>query len=558
MKPDLTCNVVRRLAKILGSSCSIDPSSQVSITADPYGTDLSDFRRDYLLYNITRKISRKGDAKVTRQRAWNQFVTTEQANAIRNANIRAGVGLEGNNRLILQLIRARGVIAQVLGKFRIDDVLANSHFTNGASTSRTRASAFVELKTVPTWDRLKCTKNAYPFYRLYTANHCLAYAEAEEADVIRGVEFNEFARWDSVPKDREIDRSIIVGNDVNVMLQRGCGIYIRERLKKYGIDLTDQTRNQELARMASITGKLVTHDAVDSSNRIVTECVRLLLPDDWFDYMAAIAERLVVGEGGQKRKLQLFSSMGNGFTFELQSLIYFGLAVSSGSRPLREAIPDIGIFGDDVIMPVADYDNFLECITFFGMAANEAKTFRSGPFRESCGAHWYEGVDVAPFFIRSPFDKKDPRPMIKFLNDLVDWYYGQSVSEGNPELDSLITDCIKTIDPLYRNTVPRYMSNTSGLYFDHPLLKPIRFRQKNSQLRLCFRAIVEKSKDYKLHSVDDLPWYLYVLWSGNLLEGRRALRVSDGWACMTHRHPVGRVSMHGLPWTKVRGCPGRP
>lgn len=557
MKPDFLCNVIRGLAKALGSDVSIDPSARVGITAIPCGTDFSDFRRDYLLYNITRKIGRPGKASQTRRAAWSAFQETEKLNRIRNTNITAGVGLKGNNELILRLIRARGEISRILGAFNIDEVLRNSHFTNGASTSRTRATACVELKTIPTWDRLNCTRKAYPYFQLYTERHCLAYREAEEIGLIRGVNFYEYARWDSVPKDSEIDRSIIIGNDINVLLQRGCGIHIRNRLLKYGIDLTDQTRNQELARMASITGELVTHDAVDSSNRIVTECVRFLLPEEWFDYMSAISERWVLGPDGTRHRLELFSSMGNGFTFELQSLIYFGLAVACSELPLVQAVEKIGVFGDDVVIPDNSYDRFLECITFFGMEANMKKTFRTGPFRESCGAHWYNGRCVAPFFVREPFTKDDPRPILKFVNELKEWYYGDNCEEGNPAIDALITTCIQFIGKQYRNVVPKYMGLTSGLHFNHPLAKPIRKRMRWSQLRLRFKCIVEVSERRVLRSDCDLPWYLYVLWSGNLLDGRRHLVFPGGWKLESCSHPVGRVDMHGLPWAKVRGCPGR-
>ena len=132
MKPDFLCNVIRGLAKALGSDVSIDPSARVGITAIPCGTDFSDFRRDYLLYNITRKLGRPGNASQTRRAAWAAFQETDKLNRIRNTNITAGVGLKGNNELILRLIRARGEISRILGKFDIDEVLRHSHFTNGA------------------------------------------------------------------------------------------------------------------------------------------------------------------------------------------------------------------------------------------------------------------------------------------------------------------------------------------------------------------------------------------------------------------------------------------
>ena len=172
--------------------------------------------------------------------------------------------------------------------------------------------------------------------------------------------------------------------------------------------------------------------------------------------------------------------MGNGFTFELQSLIYFGLAVACSELPLAQAVGKIGVFGDDVVIPNDSYDRFLKCITFFGMEANMKKTFRTGPFRESCGAHWFNGRCVAPFFIREPFTKSDPRPVIKFINELKNWYYGADCEKGDPAIDALITSCIQYIGKQYRNVVPAYMGLTSGIHFNHPLAKPIRRRMRCS------------------------------------------------------------------------------
>jgi hypothetical protein len=50
---------------------------------------------------------------------------------------------------------------------------------------------------------------------------------------------------------------------------------------------------------------------------------------------------------------------------------------------------------------------------------NEKKSFASGPFRESCGGHYYNGYSVKPFYIRKPLNSLSR--IIWLLNALRAW-----------------------------------------------------------------------------------------------------------------------------------------
>jgi len=93
-----------------------------------------------------------------------------------------------------------------------------------------------------------------------------------------------------------------------------------------------------------------------------------------------------------------FSSMGNGFTFELESLIFY--AAAKAVHEYLDLRDPISVFGDDVILSSSGYHLFSEYTEFLGFRVNRSKSFYSGGFRESCGSHYYSGVDCKPIFLK--------------------------------------------------------------------------------------------------------------------------------------------------------------
>jgi hypothetical protein len=89
--------------------------------------------------------------------------------------------------------------------------------------------------------------------------------------------------------------------------------------------------------------------------------------------------------------------MGNGFTFELETLIFIGII--SGVTGLRPGL-DFLVYGDDIIVPKDAARNVLSALRLFGFTPNERKTFVDGPFRESCGGDYFAGVPVRALFVK--------------------------------------------------------------------------------------------------------------------------------------------------------------
>lgn len=214
-----------------------------------------------------------------------------------------------------------------------------------------------------------------------------------------------------VPKSSKTLRSIGVEPTLNGFGQQGIGKYLKKLLRRSGVDLSDQTRNQRLACIGSQNGSLATVDMSSASDTISYGLVMHLLPWDWFCFLDRFRSGSVDYQG-RVIKLEKFSSMGNSYTFELESLIFYSLAYSTcvhlGLDPKV-----VSVYGDDVIIPVEAMQLLSEVIEVCGFVVNKSKSFSSGPFRESCGADYLDGFDIRPFYLK---DKLNGRVLFNMHN----------------------------------------------------------------------------------------------------------------------------------------------
>jgi len=207
----------------------------------------------------------------------------------------------------------------------------------------------------------------------------------------------------TVPKTSKIDRVIAIEPGLNLWFQKAIGKMIRRRLGRTGIDLNSQIRNQQLAKASSLTGVDATVDFSSASDSIASGLVEELFDSEstWFAVMDICRSRYgVIGKPGVDPSLRWkkFSSMGNGFTFELESLIFYA-AASVCCEKCGVPVSRISVYGDDVIIPVEAYTTFCSFSKFLGFSVNLEKSFSSGSFRESCGAHYFRGLDCKPVYL---------------------------------------------------------------------------------------------------------------------------------------------------------------
>jgi hypothetical protein len=287
------------------------------------------------------------------------------------------------------IFRVQRKIAGILGPLPGIDRFTFG-FGPGANVGLRRfTSVRRKISAVPT-----CTAGAWKYVK-----H-LQECSPHWATLQKGVVPCNSGKYASVPKNAKTDRSILVEPLLNSYLQKGVGSYIRQRLLGVGVNLRDQTLNQRLAREGSITGEWATIDLASASDTISREVVKELLPCDWWLLLEDLRSQFALLPGGREIYLQKFSSMGNGFTFELESLIFFAIA-SVASEDF------VQVYGDDIVVRSCHYSKVVAALTHFGFTTNVAKSFGTGRFRESCGRDYYGGVQIRPCYVKGRLSVKE-------------------------------------------------------------------------------------------------------------------------------------------------------
>lgn len=217
-------------------------------------------------------------------------------------------------------------------------------------------------------------------------------------------------RFTTVAKTARTDRGICVEPGGNVFLQLGVGSFLKGRLKKFGLDLrVNKELHMRLACEGSLNGFTSTVDLSAASDTVARNLVKFFLPDDWYCLLDSLRSRFTRidfdAEGGDSStdrwvSLEKFSSMGNGFTFELETIIFSALACAAHSDGLRALGDAVFVFGDDIIVPTDIAQDVISSLRFCGFTPNDRKTFTSGPFRESCGGDYFCGIDVRSYHMK--------------------------------------------------------------------------------------------------------------------------------------------------------------
>ncbi len=229
-------------------------------------------------------------------------------------------------------------------------------------------------------------------------------------------------KLDWVPKNYKTDRTIAIEPDWNMFLQKGLGGLIRRRLKRVDQDLNDQSVNRFLAAVGSIDGSLATLDMSMASDTVSYRLVEYLLRPDWFEALEQCRSTVgfYVQDGIENAVVyEKFSSMGNGYTFELESLIFWAI-LRAVSELCEETDHRLYVYGDDVIIPSGMSDLAMTYLRKAGFIVNPDKSFTTGPFRESCGGHYFAGDDVTPFYVREPVESLDR--LFLLHNNVYRWF----------------------------------------------------------------------------------------------------------------------------------------
>lgn len=257
-----------------------------------------------------------------------------------------------------------------------------------------------------------------------------------------------------VPKKVDVSRCIAVEPSLNMFYQLGVKRILEKRLKSFfGIDLsTQQEKNRDLAQLGSMfEGSWATIDLSSASDSLSLRMLRKFLPKEPLGFLEALRSpymELPPEMGGGRVALEMISTMGNGYTFPLQTILFACIVVAAHRThslrldrpsgppdrrhegnplcraevaveyPRGHSIGNFGVYGDDIVCRTEVLPSVLRLLDLLGFRVNGDKSFLEGPFRESCGGDFWKGHYVRPVFITS---LRSPQELYVALNQLNRW-----------------------------------------------------------------------------------------------------------------------------------------
>lgn len=263
-------------------------------------------------------------------------------------------------------------------------------------------------------------------YKFYTSLLSPRWIRANNwrAEHCGDVSLRRGSRLSTVPKNEKTNRTICTEPSLNMFFQLGAGVCIERMLSKgHNINLSTQpSTNKRMACEGSVNGKFSTIDLKSASDTISTTLVRYLLPKQLFSLLDLIRSKEVEIDG-EWLTLEMFSSMGNGFTFPLQTLIFAELVRAAydvlGIQPITSGPNrNYSVFGDDIICLKEAYDFVCRVLKKAGFVVNDDKSFSTGAFRESCGGDYFKGYDIRAVYLRK---RHDAQNIYSAFNRLARW-----------------------------------------------------------------------------------------------------------------------------------------
>lgn len=447
---------------------------------------------DYLAWaqmmGLFSKSSLKGRDDELREVAWKKFQAAERSCYRANKRLAYYYARPNRENPVYRVIlaRARELISKVLGTFTETTLEHILNLSRPGSGSAIGVRSREEISWPDKFDRktsLCVTPAALPYARLLL-EESRAWVESASVDQTLRYCVTPSNRLTFVRKDAKQDRTIAVEPHLNVLLQQGAARYMASRLKSHGVDISDQTRNQTLARIGSESwfrsDPLVTLDLSAASDSICISLVKRLLPSAWFGFLGDLRSESFVYKG-VTHTYHKWSSMGNGYTFPLETLIFWSLAKACSSLCVGENV--ISVYGDDIIIARSSAALLIEALKYCGFSTNVEKSFIFGPFRESCGADWWNGHRVTPVYLRG-MQQLRPTDIYRLVNT-----FPRGIGEAG-----ITSVCLNMLSRSQKVYGPPDPDNTSGHIWTSSVFGVISRRSRKIHAREYWTATFVPSR----------------------------------------------------------------
>jgi hypothetical protein len=370
-----------------------------------------------------------------------------------------------------------------------------------------------------------------------------------------------------VPKDVRESRSIAVEPSLNMYYQLGLGSILEDRLKTFfGLDIRNQPEwNREAARVGSIAAQnlgrvldplqgetgdvrqlnadysdFVTIDLKSASDSLGVNLMKCVLPDDFFRLLMRLRSDESSLPDGSRIELEMISTMGNGFTFPLETLLFSCVVVaaikslgltprrpsSNGALNLPTGNPaEWGVFGDDIVCHPHVAPRVLRLLALFGFEVNSNKTFVDGLFRESCGCDYFKGRDIRPVYLKKVLGTR--MALHAAYNSFLEWSTRTGVTL--PNVGRLLLTSLR-----------------EGGWGDMPLFVPLA-EGRDSGCRIPWNHVVDLASEAShvvagIRQDADTKSALY----GRLVPNAKQLRIGDGFVTVPKKAKARVYNPEGL------------
>lgn len=480
--------------------------------ANPHYSYFAKWQRQKLLSKYTLS-----SGKETSEAAIRKFL----ANQERLRGIRVGGSL--------LLDRARSWVGLILAEFNLEELYECCRMSNGTDVQGTYSLCNIEDKfTYPLGGNPHAIRQ-FEDYLEWDTTLCNAIANHNRFSTAPKYRVVNEARLTTVPKDDQTDRVILIGSKLNMFFQQGLMQLFENRLRAFGIDISSQANlHRDWVYPMSITHSHATIDFASASDSISLELCRYLLPREWFVWLLRFRESRC-----QFGTFPMIASMGNAYTFPLETLVFYALALAvtqRGNPKTRLADSSIlvksrvSVFGDDVIIENLFAPAYIDLCKTVGLEVNASKSFFGDEFfRESCGVDVFDFRNVRPWYIRTPDrDTRTWRHVVCYFVGLFNGFLEKAKPVfGNYIYASKTVAAFASVFKMLGTQIPVVPSDfpaTAGLHlWNDPLMRRVLWETGVCFTRItvdfhgtyAFRYFTKRYKDLPGLIFDDIRyWYL--------------------------------------------------
>jgi hypothetical protein len=367
-------------------------------------------------------------------------------------------------RTFLVLQRARRIIKSILGSYNEEEHMSKCRFGKRASVGVPKRHSYLDWRT---GHSLTGSRDHILWFERYLISDRIL-SDIITRSIPKGqprYEECDTLTLTAVPKSFKTDRSICPNTTIGSFYTYGLGRMLQDRLTREGLDIRFlQTTHRSLAQRYSRTRECVTADLSSASDSFTSELINILLPRKWYNVLKF--GRISHCEVGDNRVyLQSFMQMGIGYTFQLQTLLFYGILKSI--QELSGIHGKISVYGDDLIYPFRMHHFVTGIFSDIGFILNKDKTFVKEQFRESCGGDYYCGIDVRPFQPEGVSERIDGKQysmlLYKMVNGLLRRWNEFEIPQAIRFLYSELLRCNSVIFQ-----VPPSFPDFSGVKVDKP------------------------------------------------------------------------------------------